>query len=107
MNACPDRLTLLLGECDLLTLADAIGSVVTVRSGSVWITQEREAVDHVVRAGERFRIDRGGRTVLQAFGEAEVSVGAAPCQARPSSRLLRPQHAGRDPQGVADEAGGG
>lgn len=74
MNVHIGRATLVLGECDILSLQDAAGSVISVRAGSVWITQEYDGTDHVLRAGDRFRIDRGGRAVLQAFGEAEVRV---------------------------------
>ena len=90
MNVHIGRATLLLGECDILSLENAAGSVVSVRAGSVWITQELDGTDHVLRAGDRFRIDRGGRTVLQAFGEAEVSVrrgDGAPDAARAGDRV--------------------
>lgn len=77
MNVHVDRTTLVLGECDVLSLTDAIGALVTVRAGSVWITQDLDTTDYIVRPGERFSISRSGRTVLQSFGEAEVSVVGA------------------------------
>lgn len=90
MNVHVDRTTLVLGECDVLSLTDAVGALVTVRTGSVWITQEFDTTDYVVRPGERFRISRTGRTVLQSFGEVEVSVGgAAPRRFLPLAQAAR------------------
>ena len=50
----------------LLVLADAVGTVVAVDRGSVWITQERDPRDIVLDRGMRFEIDRPGRTIVAA-----------------------------------------
>jgi len=101
MNVHIGRATLVLGECDILSLEDAAGSVISVRAGSVWITQEFDGTDHVVRAGDRFRIHRDGRTVLQAFGEAEVSVRGG-AEAVDAARTVR--HAVQGSIGAASHA---
>lgn len=49
-----------------LVLADAVGTVVAVDRGSVWITQERDQRDIVLSRGMRFQIDRPGRTIVAA-----------------------------------------
>jgi len=49
-----------------LVLADAVGTVVAVDRGSVWITQERDPRDIVLSRGMRFAIDRPGRTIVAA-----------------------------------------
>lgn len=49
-----------------LVLADAVGTVVAVDRGSVWITQEKDTRDIVLSRGMRFQIDRPGRTIVAA-----------------------------------------
>lgn len=38
----------------------------TVASGEVWVTQSGDRVDHILHAGERLRLARHGRIVIQA-----------------------------------------
>lgn len=51
-----------LGE--MLRLRDAGGRYLGVVDGAVWITQENDTHDHVLRAGEHFRFDRGGLALV-------------------------------------------
>jgi len=52
----------------LLRLVNARGMQVQVEQGVVWITQEGDACDVIVRRGESFRLDRNGVAVLSACG---------------------------------------
>lgn len=49
-----------------LVLADAVGTVVAVDRGAVWITQEHDPRDIVLGRGMRFEIDRPGCTIVAA-----------------------------------------
>lgn len=46
---------------------DGKGIVLHVREGALWITQERDARDHYVKAGESFRLDRDGTALASAL----------------------------------------
>ncbi len=57
-----------------VSIAAARGLVVQVRKGTLWVTQDKDPIDHIVHAGERFVADRTGRLVISAFERAEVQV---------------------------------
>ena len=50
------------------------GLALACGEGSVWLTQEGDPEDHVVRAGERFQVAGPGRVVVQALRPARVSL---------------------------------
>lgn len=60
----------------VLRIQDGPGVVLYVWEGDLWLTQEGDRRDHFVRAGEWFRLDRGGVAVASALGHAVVSVTA-------------------------------
>jgi hypothetical protein len=53
------------------------GLQVTAVSGTIWITQARDARDIVLTRGQSFVLDRSGRTVVYAFKDAAILVGPA------------------------------
>jgi hypothetical protein len=53
---------------EVFRLEDARDLQVRVESGTVWITQERDTRDVMLRAGESFRFDRNGTALLSACG---------------------------------------
>ena len=53
---------------------DARGSCIHVHWGDLWITQEGDLKDHIVKTGESFAISNSGTTFLSAMNEAGVSV---------------------------------
>jgi hypothetical protein len=58
-----------------LRIADAAGIVVEVTRGEVWLTQERDARDYFLRAGDWLRIDYASAVVISAMrGDAWVSL---------------------------------
>jgi hypothetical protein len=57
-----------------VSIASTPGLVIHVRRGTLWITQARDADDHIVHAGERFVADRAGRLVISAFARGEVEL---------------------------------
>ena len=59
---------------DTLTLDAARGALVRCLEGLVWITQDGDRADHVVGAGDWFRVDRDGAVVVQATRPARVAI---------------------------------
>lgn len=72
------------------TLDNARGTPLRVTSGTVWITQERSYDDVILTSGERWVVERAGRTVIQAQDHARVCI-AVPVPAW--RRVLRRQWA--------------
>lgn len=48
------------------------GMLVYVWHGAVWLTQERDQRDHLLKSGESFRLDRAGTTLLSPLGDGAV-----------------------------------
>ena len=65
---------LALAAGQVLTLDNAEGLRILARSGTVWITEEGNPRDHIVRAGDTLIVARGGRTVVQAIDPAWISL---------------------------------
>ena len=65
---------LALAAGQVLTLDDAAGLRILARSGTVWVTEEGDPRDHIVRPGDTLIVARGGRTVVQAIDPAWISL---------------------------------
>ena len=61
-----------LHEGQHITLRDAVGTIARTIYGSVWITEEGNSQDILLRTGERFTIDRPGLTVITALARTRV-----------------------------------
>ena len=59
---------------EIVRLDGARGTTLRVTRGCVWLTQERDTRDIILDAGDTFTIERGGRTLLEAQGDASVCV---------------------------------
>jgi hypothetical protein len=68
----------------LLALDDAAGTCIAPRLGTLWITEEGKVEDTVVGPGEAHCVARQGRTVVQAFDAAWISI-----LEKPASGLTR------------------
>ena len=79
-----NRTTVRLARDGVIGIEDGRGLRVGVSTGSVWLTQQGDGRDVVLRAGESFVIDRRGRTVVQALAPAEFSLAAAGGTATPT-----------------------
>jgi len=79
MNLMTDDLQATLRKGQTLCLHDAQGLEIRVAEGSLWLTQERDAQDHVISTGGSFRIDRRGAVVLTAPRGARMDF--VPCRA--------------------------
>lgn len=58
----------------LVRIEERKGALISVLEGALWITQERDARDYYVKAGERFRIERGGLVLASALGAARIAL---------------------------------
>lgn len=59
---------------EIVRLDGARGTTLRVTRGRVWLTQERDTRDIILDAGDTFTIERGGRTLIEAQGDARVCV---------------------------------
>ena len=57
---------------EVLTLDDVRGVTLRVTRGTVWITQERDLEDIVLRAGNNWVVECSGRTVIEANEAASI-----------------------------------
>jgi hypothetical protein len=63
-----------LGGGEAVSLTDVRGTTLRVRRGTVWLTQEHDRADVVLRPGDNWVVERDGRTVLEAQAPAVVYV---------------------------------
>lgn len=76
MNIDINSSTITLTPGSLVSVRDGAGTRVLCRSGSLWVTQEGELKDTVVRAGEILTIGKPGRTVISALEGASLALYA-------------------------------
>lgn len=69
--------TVRLAREGLLSIDDGRGLHLKVAAGAVWLTQQDDRRDVVLREGESFVIDRPGRTPVQALDSSELRLDAA------------------------------
>jgi len=63
-----------LSHGDLVELNDSRGTTLRVTQGTVWLTQEHDTQDVVLRTGDVWTIERQGLTLVEAQGSALVCV---------------------------------
>jgi Protein of unknown function (DUF2917) len=61
-------------------IANGCGMTVRVEAGSVWLTQEGIARDVLLSAGESFRIERDGSTLVSALKAPFALITLMPCE---------------------------
>lgn len=71
-----------LGSREAITLADIRGATLQVTRGALWVTQQRDPKDIVLRVGDSWAVERNGDTVVEALDDASFRMvtphGAAP-----------------------------
>ena len=70
-----------------ISVIDGKGARIVCRDGRVWITQDRDANDTVLAAGQAFTLDRNGVAIIEAMGASQVVLDA-PC-AQPRLAAVR------------------
>jgi hypothetical protein len=73
-NLNPAGDTIVLEDREYAHVQGASGWVVKALAGSVWITQDGDIRDVVLRAGESFVLDRHGPALLSPLNAARISV---------------------------------
>jgi hypothetical protein len=58
----------------VVTLDDAQGTRIVTRMGTVWVTEEGDARDHVIGPGDALVVARPGRTLVQALQASWISL---------------------------------
>lgn len=82
----PIRYAMHLDAGTFLQVHDGKGVCVDVAQGQIWITQEGDQRDLVIEAGQSWRIDRDGLTLIQALLTARLNLRAARDRDRPELR---------------------
>ena len=82
MNLMTDVIEATLRKGQIIRLRDALGTEIRVTEGCFWLTQERDAQDHVIEAGGSFRIDRPGVAILMALGGEACAWSSYPAARR-------------------------
>ena len=77
---------------ETITLNNARGTTLRVAQGTLWITQEGDPQDVVLRTGDTWVVERDGMTVLEAQGAARFCILGQ----RVASLMLA--HVGRAPR---------
>jgi hypothetical protein len=78
-----------LADGDLVEVHDGHGTTLRVTKGALWITQEHDRRDIVLRAGDVWTVERQGLTLLQAQGATVLcAVGTAALFARSRNRAV-------------------
>jgi hypothetical protein len=77
------RHAMTLGQGNLLRITDGRGLLVQVTRGELWITEENEHRDIVLRGGESFRLERDGVALIYALTPCELTMSAAPSREQP------------------------
>lgn len=70
----------------LLKVCNGNGLRVEVTEGQAWITQEGDLRDRVLQAGQSWRIDRDGLTLIQAMMPSRLALLAARDRDRPEPK---------------------
>lgn len=72
-----------LSKRQTLSLADGAGVRIEARAGTVWVTQDHDLRDMVLREGEAVTLHGNGQAIVQAFEASRVSLSqpaAAPAR---------------------------
>jgi Protein of unknown function (DUF2917) len=88
MQAVFEQLEFRLGARDVVSVRRAAAAAITVLTGSVWVTQEGNARDHVLLRGQTLRVEGNAALMVAALAPAQVSISAAR-QARPNAARWR------------------
>jgi len=75
----------------VVTVRRGIGHSIVCDSGTVWVTQDGDPRDIILRAGESFTIDRNGPTLVQAFEPGSISIRRSAAQSRASVPAALPR----------------
>lgn len=74
-----------LAKGGITMFSDATSTQIRCDSGTLWITQDNDTRDIVLRAGEQFQPDRKGTVLIYALEGSTLSWGSAAVQSTPAA----------------------
>jgi hypothetical protein len=74
VEAMPATGSVALSKEQHLRLRDAYGWTVKAESGTIWLTQESDSRDIVLKAGDSFVLDRQGAALISPLNDAKLSL---------------------------------
>jgi hypothetical protein len=77
----------------MVKVRGGLGHSIVCDSGTVWVTQDGDARDIVLHAGNSFTLDREGLALVQAFEPSSISITRAAAQSRASVPAALPRRA--------------
>ena len=78
MQAVFTHLDFFLNIQETFSLKHAAHTAVSVKRGSVWVTQDGNREDYILEAGQRLRIDGDETVIVSALRASEVALDEAP-----------------------------
>lgn len=69
-----NNLVLEMAQGTVVPVRDAAGARIACLEGNIWITQENDTTDFVLKAGESLALTRNGSTLVQAMRGSRVSI---------------------------------
>lgn len=67
-------MTIELPEGRFLRLREGAGNTLTMRRGWVWITEQGNPRDVLLRRGEKFKVVQPGLVIVEALNDASISL---------------------------------
>lgn len=89
-----------LADREAITLPDVRGATLRVTQGILWLTEENERRDVVLRAGDNFVVESSGNTVVEAQNDAMFCVVGRRALALRPAASARSQNAKRGALGA-------
>ena len=74
MQAVFNHLDFFLNIQETFSLKHAARTAVTVKRGTVWVTQDGKREDHVLQAGQTLRIDGDETVIVSALSASEIEL---------------------------------
>ena len=85
---------------EAIALQDVRGATLRVTRGTLWVTQENDRNDVVLRVGDNWVVERDGATVLEAQDDTVVCVMGRAVDGAVTERVRAPRVDWRDRLGL-------
>ena len=69
-----------MNDRELIELRDVRGATLRVTRGTLWVTQDRDVRDVVLRTGDVWTVERDGLTLVEAQGDATLCLAGGHAQ---------------------------
>lgn len=72
MDVSLEQAEIQLGNGTSIRVINGVGATIACRDGSVWITQDSDPRDVLLRAGDAFTLNRTGLAIIEALDTARI-----------------------------------